>query len=105
MQAGLMMNRLAEVEAPQDVPLAVFVDPWKVNVDHLRVLDREVLRWMANQFRYASRRVAVRGTIGEDQRAVNAAVALLRDGALRPAGQLPVRGAPDEDAADIRPNH
>lgn len=116
LRAGMMMTRLAALDVPDDAPLAMYTGGMRpddagpswlkdhtVNVDHLKGLDRQLLRWIGNQFRYASRRVALRGTVGEDQRAVNAAAALLHNGALRPEGQAAIREQPaDEDLADIR---
>jgi DNA-binding transcriptional MocR family regulator len=64
--------------------------PRRVDVTVLSGLDRHLLRWQAEAFVDAARRIVGHGLTNADQHLVAAARAILRDGAARPAEQAPI---------------
>jgi len=78
--------------------------PRTVDVSALNALDRHLLRWMSEAFLAAARRLVSVGQTDSDVHLVEAARAVLRDGARRPARQPAIaeQGGPtpaDEDVA------
>jgi DNA-binding transcriptional MocR family regulator len=76
--------------------------PRTVAVPALNALDRHLLRWMSEVFLSAARRLVSSGPSDSDVHLIEAARAVLRDGAQRPAGQPAIAEMggptpPDED--------
>jgi hypothetical protein len=77
--------------------------PRHVDVTLLTGLDRHLLRWQAEAFVDAARRIVGHGLTDTDQHLVAAARAILRDGAARPADQapIPLYGGPQSVGEDV----
>jgi DNA-binding transcriptional regulator YhcF (GntR family) len=77
--------------------------PRPVDVAPLAALDRHLTRWLSEALYAAARRVAGRGLHPADEHLLEAARAILRDGARRPGGQQPIAasGGPVPDAEDV----
>jgi hypothetical protein len=113
--AGDLCLTLAALDTPPGEPVVLDMadrydydlhepGPRTLDVTELASLDRTVLRWMGTQFGYASRRVAGRGLVGADHRALAAAQALIDHGGRRPDAQapIPVYPADAEDSVSHR---
>jgi hypothetical protein len=77
--------------------------PRRVDVTFLDGLDRHVLRWQAEAFVDAARRIVGHGLTDADRHLVAAARAILRDGATRPKDQAPIAhyGGPEPAGEDV----
>lgn len=77
--------------------------PRRVDVTVLCGLDRHLLRWQAEAFVDAARRIVGHGLVDADRHLVAAARAILRDGAARPEGQAPIAyyGGPEPAGEDV----
>ncbi|GAB3902509.1 hypothetical protein GCM10029964_093090 [Kibdelosporangium lantanae] len=77
--------------------------PRRVDVTVLCGVDRHLLRWQAEAFVDAARRIVGHGLTDADQHLVAAARAILRDGAARPEGQAPIAyyGGPEPAGEDV----
>ncbi|HKT04959.1 MAG TPA: winged helix-turn-helix domain-containing protein [Rugosimonospora sp.] len=77
--------------------------PRRVDVAALNALDRHLLRWMSEALLLAARRLVSAGRTDSDTHLVEAARAILRDGARRPSGQPPIaeHGGPVPPGEDV----
>lgn len=77
--------------------------PRRIDVTFLYGLDRHVLRWQAEAFVDAARRIVGHGLADADRHLVAAARAILRDGAVRPENQAPIAhiGGPEPVGEDV----
>lgn len=77
--------------------------PRSVDVAALNALDRHLLRWLSEALLLAARRLVSSGPTDGDAHLIEAARAILRDGAQRPPGQPPIAeyGGPVPVAEDV----